>query len=91
MKEYTPFERQVFQAVKQIPFGKTRSYKWVANKVGKPRATRAVASALKKNQDLFIVPCHRVIKDDGSIGGYVLGKEIKQMLLNVEKQLTRRK
>ena len=74
-----------------IPFGQVRSYKWVAQKAGYPRAVRAVASVLKKNKDLFIVPCHRVIRSDGSIGGYVLGKEIKKMILALEKKLTQRR
>lgn len=90
-KKYTTFQRRVFEAVSGIPFGQRRSYKWVAQKAGCPRAVRAVASALKKNEDLFVVPCHRVVKADGSIGGYVLGKRIKKMLLDLEKELTQRR
>ncbi len=85
---YTPFQRKVFKAVSQIPFGQRRSYKWVAKRAGHPRAVRAVASVLKKNRDLFVVPCHRVIKSEGSIGGYVLGKRVKKILLDLEKKLT---
>jgi len=88
---YSSFERKVFKAVSKIPFGQVRSYKWVAQKIGRPKAIRAVASALKKNKDLFVVPCHRVVKSCGSIGGYVLGKEIKKMLLDLESKLTQRK
>ena len=87
---YSSFQRKVFKAVSDIPFGQRRTYKWVAKAAGRPRAVRAVASALKKNKDLFVVPCHRVIRSDGSIGGYVLGKEIKLMLLDLEKKLTQR-
>ena len=75
----------------KIPFGQVRSYKWIAEKIDQPLAARAVASVLKKNKDLFVVPCHRVVKSDGSIGGYVLGKRIKKMLLDLEKKLTQRK
>jgi len=82
------FERKVFKAVSQIPFGQRRSYKWVAEKAGYPRAVRRVASVLKKNKNLFVVPCHRVVKSSGSIGGYVLGKKIKKMLLDLERELT---
>lgn len=87
-KEYTPFQRKIFKVVSTIPFGRTRSYKWVAQNIGRPRAVRAVGSVLKKNKDLFVVPCHRVIRSDGSLGGYVLGKGIKKMLLDLEKDLT---
>lgn len=85
------FQKKVFKAVSQISFGRVRSYKWVAEKVGYPRAARAVASVLKKNQNLFVVPCHRVVRSDGSIGGYVLGKRIKKMLLELENRLTQTK
>ncbi|MFC1698361.1 methylated-DNA--[protein]-cysteine S-methyltransferase [Candidatus Omnitrophota bacterium] len=78
------FETKVFKAVTQIPFGQTRSYKWLAKRAGYPRAVRAAASVLKKNRDLFVVPCHRVISSDGSPGGYVLGQKIKKMLLDLE-------
>ena len=88
---YTPFQRKVFKAVSTIPFGQRRSYKWVAKKAGYPRAVRTVASVLKKNKDLFVVPCHRVVRSSGSIGGYVLGKEVKKMLLDLESKLTQRK
>ncbi len=88
MPKYTSFQRKVFKAVSRIPFGQVRSYKWVAQRAGYPRAVRAAASVLKKNKNLFVVPCHRVVKSDGSIGGYVLGKGVKKMLLDLEKRLT---
>ncbi|UCB56811.1 MAG: MGMT family protein [Candidatus Omnitrophota bacterium] len=90
MKEYTPFQRKVFKAVSTIPFGQRRSYRWVAKRIGRPHAARAVGLALKKNKDLFVVPCHRVVRADGAIGGYVLGGEIKKMLLDLEKKLTQK-
>lgn len=90
-KNYTPFQRKVYKVVSKIPLGQVESYKWVAQKIGKPKAVRAVGSALKKNKDLFIVPCHRVISSNGSIGGYALGKKVKQALLDLERSLTQRK
>ncbi|MFH1245400.1 MAG: MGMT family protein [Candidatus Omnitrophota bacterium] len=82
------FEEKVFKAVSTIPFGQVRSYQWVARKAGYPFAQRAAASVLKRNRKLFIVPCHRVVRLDGSVGGYVLGPDIKKMLLKLEKELT---
>ena len=90
-KNATSFQQRVFKVVSQIPFGKTRSYKWVAKKVGKPKTARSVGAILKKNKNLFVVPCHRVVHSNGSIGDYVLGKRIKKMLLDVEKRLSQKK
>jgi len=87
----TSFQEKVFKAVASIPFGQVRSYKWLAKKAGRPRAARAAASVLKKNKDLFIVPCHRVIRADGSLGEYVLGRRIKRLFLDLEKKLTERR
>ncbi len=84
------FKRKVFKAVSSIPLGEVRSYKWVAKQAGKPQAARAVGALLKRNRNLFVVPCHRVIASDGSIGGYVLGKKVKKRLLELEKQLTQK-
>lgn len=81
----TLFEREVLKMVSQIPFGQTRSYKWMAKKIGRPMAARAVGQALKKNPLPFVIPCHRVVRTDGKIGGYRLGKALKQKLLNYEK------
>jgi len=84
----TSFEKKVLRIASQIPLGQVRSYKWVAAKLGKPSATRAVGQALKKNPYLVIVPCHRVIKSDGSLGGYAKGKRLKKKLLLLEKHIT---
>lgn len=81
------FQREVLKVVSQIPWGETRSYKWVAEKINKPGATRAVGQALKKNPYPFIIPCHRVIKSDGSLGGYSSGLQYKKFLLDLEKRL----
>ena len=80
----TDFEKKVWSALYEIPFGETRSYKWVAEKIGKPSAARAVGRALSKNPLPVIVPCHRVIESDGSIGGYSSGTDIKKRLLEME-------
>ena len=86
-KDYTPFERRVFKAVCRIPFGKTVAYGQLAKKIGQPRAMRAVGRALGKNPFLLIIPCHRVIRSNGDIGGYRWGKKIKRRLLREEQKL----
>lgn len=79
----TDFQKQVYDATRHIPKGQTRSYKQIAAAIGHPRAFRAVATALARNHDNS-VPCHRVIKSNGSIGGYngLLGA--KEKLLRAE-------
>ncbi len=77
------FEESVRQVVMEIPFGQCRSYKSIAAAVGKPKAYRAVAMAMKRNPFMIIVPCHRVIASSG-IGGYNGGIEIKKKLLEFE-------
>ena len=64
------FEKLVFEQIDQIPYGETRSYKDIARAIGKPKSYRAVANACGKNPFPVSIPCHRVIKSDGSIGGY---------------------
>ena len=81
----TPFERQVWRALYSIPYNETISYKTLATMIDKPTAYRACANANGKNPISLIVPCHRVIAADGSIGGYTGGIEIKEVLLGVEK------
>lgn len=85
----TSFEHKVWLALKKIPCGETRSYKWIAEIVGKPNAVRAVGQALKKNPLPIIIPCHRVIASDGSIGGFSSGIKIKNWLLRHESSLNR--
>ena len=82
--EGTEFEKKVWNALKKIPYGETRTYKWLAEKIGKPHAFRAVGNALGKNPIPIIFPCHRVIEADGSIGGYSAGTDIKRRLLEIE-------
>jgi len=85
----TPFAKRVYKAVSTIPIGEVRSYKWVAKAAGRPRAYRAVGMILKHNPYPFIVPCHRVVKFDSSLGGYVFGGKLKERLLNLEKEIAK--
>ena len=86
-KKLTPFARQVYRAVLSIPIGEVRSYKWVAQKTGKPGAMRAVGQILKHNPWPLIIPCHRVICADGRLGGYARGEKKKKTLLDLEKKI----
>ncbi|MCX5715271.1 MAG: MGMT family protein [Candidatus Omnitrophica bacterium] len=78
------FESKVYKAAKAIPKGQVRSYKWVAGKIGCPRACRAVGNALNRNPYPVIVPCHRVVRSDGSPGGFAKGVSNKIRLLRTE-------
>ena len=89
LKNMTPFTKKVYQVVLKIPLGRVRSYKWVAQKAGKPKAYRAVGTILKNNPYPLIIPCHRVVKNDLSLGGYALGRRNKKMLLGLEKEIAR--
>ena len=80
----TPFQRAVWRAISSIPSGETRSYAWVARKAGRPRAFRAAANACGANPVPIIIPCHRVISSDGSLGGFSSGLAIKRKLLALE-------
>lgn len=78
------FQQHAWQALSQIPYGETRNYQEQARAINKPSAYRAVANANGANQLAIIIPCHRVIKSDGSCGGYGGGSPIKQWLLEHE-------
>jgi len=80
----TPFQRAVWEATRLIPYGETRSYTWVAEQMGKPKAVRAVGQALGRNPWPVIVPCHRVLAANGGLGGFSGGLEMKRFLLNLE-------
>jgi O-6-methylguanine DNA methyltransferase len=80
----TQFQRKVWRKVKEIPYGELRSYKWVARSIGRAHASRAVGNAVGRNPVAPIVPCHRVVCSDGSLGGYSSGIAIKKRLLNLE-------
>ena len=77
----TSFEEQVYSITKKIPKGKVTTYKEIAQALGKPKAFRAVGNALNKNPFAPQVPCHRVIKSDGSLGGFAQGQSKKKKLL----------
>ncbi len=78
------FQRTVWEALMRIPYGETRSYAQLAADAGRARAFRAVGSANGCNRIPILIPCHRVIKADGTIGGYTSGSDIKQKLLELE-------
>ena len=80
----TPFHRKVWEVLQRIPYGRVRSYGWVARKVGKPKAARAVGAACGANPVPLLVPCHRVIAGDGSLGGFSGGLGVKKRLLKLE-------
>jgi AraC family transcriptional regulator, regulatory protein of adaptative response / methylated-DNA-[protein]-cysteine methyltransferase len=82
----TAFQRRVWEALQKIPRGETRSYSAVAKKIGMPKATRAVARACATNPVAVAIPCHRVVRQDGELGGYRWGIERKEQLLAMEKQ-----
>lgn len=80
----TDFQKTVWEALHKIPYGETRSYKQVAEMIGKPDASRAVGMANGKNPILLLTPCHRVVGSDGKLTGYAAGLEIKEQLLELE-------
>ena len=80
----TTFQRQVWEITRLISYGETRSYAWVAEQIGQPRAVRAVGQALGKNPLPIIIPCHRVIASQGKLGGFSGGVEMKKHLLSLE-------
>jgi methylated-DNA-[protein]-cysteine S-methyltransferase len=80
----SPFQRRVWQATRQIPWGQTRSYGWVAVRAGEPRAARAVGLALGANPLPLVVPCHRVVRTGGGLGGFGGGLDLKRRLLEIE-------
>ncbi|MGD0017346.1 MAG: methylated-DNA--[protein]-cysteine S-methyltransferase [Verrucomicrobiia bacterium] len=81
----TPFQRKVWRALRGIPHGETRSYAWVAGKIGRPHAVRAVGAACGANPVPIIIPCHRVVYTNGSLGGFSAGLSWKRRLLHLER------
>ena len=80
----TAFQRRVWQQLQAIPLGETRSYSQVAEELGNPKAARAVAAACAANPVALVVPCHRVVRRDGGLGGYRWGVDRKSALLDQE-------
>ncbi len=82
----TAFQRRVWQELRAIPYGSTRSYSDIARALHQPNAARAVARACATNPVSLVIPCHRVVREDGSLGGYRWGLDRKQALLDQEKE-----
>jgi methylated-DNA-[protein]-cysteine S-methyltransferase len=80
----TLFQRRVWEELTMIPYGSIRSYAEIAEAIGNPKAVRAVGTANGKNSIPIVVPCHRVIRSDGGLGGYASGTAIKTKLLELE-------
>ncbi len=80
----TDFEKKVWSILLTIPYGETRSYRWLARKAGLPKGARAVGQALKRNPLPILIPCHRIIQEDGGLGGYSSGVDMKRRLLDLE-------
>jgi O-6-methylguanine DNA methyltransferase len=81
-----PFERSVLETARTIPFGEVRPYQWIAERIGSPKAVRAVGTALGRNPVPILVPCHRVLRSDGSLGGYAFGLALKSRFLTLERE-----
>jgi methylated-DNA-[protein]-cysteine S-methyltransferase len=81
----TDFNRRVLEVVREIPYGVLRTYKWVATEIEAPRATRPVGQALSRNPLPIVIPCHRVVNSDGTLGGYSGGgPDMKRRLIEIE-------
>ncbi len=85
----TEFQRRVWRALCEIPYGETRSYSDIASAVGQPKAARAVGMANHRNPIALIIPCHRVVGAGGSLTGYAAGLKVKEVLLNLEQAVRR--
>ena len=80
----TPFQKKVWSEMGKIPYGQTRSYKWLAQRAGDLRKARAVGQACSSNPLSILIPCHRVVREDGKLGGFAGGLHIKRELLKLE-------
>lgn len=80
----TEFQKSVWDTIHQIPHGEVRSYQWIAEQIGRPKAVRAVGTATGSNPITIVIPCHRVIGSNGNLGGYGGGLELKRQLLSLE-------
>ncbi|HWD95064.1 MAG TPA: bifunctional DNA-binding transcriptional regulator/O6-methylguanine-DNA methyltransferase Ada [Acidimicrobiales bacterium] len=87
----TAFQLRVWDALRAIPLGETRTYSQIAQQIGAPRAVRAVASACAANEAALAIPCHRVVRKDGSMGGYRWGVEVKEQILDAEQRASARR
>ena len=80
------FDVMVWSALRSIPYGEVRSYRWLAEQIGHPNAYRAVGRALSRNPLPIFLPCHRVVRADGGLGGYSVGVDVKRFLLRLERE-----
>ena len=88
LSDGTPFQTMVWEKLREIPYGESRSYKWVAEQIRHPLAVRAVGMANNKNPLPPVIPCHRVIGSNGSLTGYASGLHVKKYLLEMEKGIS---
>jgi methylated-DNA-[protein]-cysteine S-methyltransferase len=84
LRHAAPFQRAVLTATRDVPVGETRSYGWVADQIGNPKAVRAVGTALGTNPVPLVIPCHRIVRADGDVGAYLFGTDRKRRLLTLE-------
>lgn len=82
----TPFQQQVWAALREIPYGETSTYGRIAARIGRPSACRAVGMANNRNPIAIIIPCHRVVGSTGALTGYAAGLSVKEQLLRLEAQ-----
>ncbi len=87
LTDATSFQRAVWRTAAHIPYGRVRSYQWIAARLGKPQAARAVGNALGANPVPLVIPCHRVVAADASLGGFSCGFQWKRRLLELEGSL----
>ena len=80
----TEFQQQVWKTIQQIPYGEVRSYQWIADQIGRPKSARSIGNAVGANPVSILIPCHRVIRSNGALGGYGGGVERKRQLLALE-------
>lgn len=83
---HTEFQRSVWAKTREIPYGETRSYGWIADQIGCPAGPRAVGQAMGANPTPIIIPCHRVLRSDGGLGGFGCGLHWKVRLLEMERK-----
>ncbi len=87
LSQVPEFDRVALEVASHIPYGEVRTYKWIAEQLGQPQAARAVGGAMAGNPVPLIVPCHRVVRSDGGLGGYSFGLIHKEALLNMERSI----
>lgn len=85
----TDFQVHVWESLIRVPLGKLSTYKTIATEINNPKAVRAVGSAVGSNPVSYLIPCHRIIRTDGGLGGYFWGLDVKKKMLEREKQLSR--